>query len=127
MDNYEIGTATATIHFSKVYRFQHYGYYAFDIRFHKTSTIRFDHLSFIKAGESWYKAEEYVNAVKQNFASAGIHEESEVSLLFSGSQILAISARGNDSWIDVREGVFPHVSAKPFAKLGIVVTSLEVH
>jgi len=127
MEFNDIHVATARIHFSDIYYFQHKCFYAFDITFDNTSTILFDHLAFIPAGADEELAEEFLTAVKQYFATAGIHENSDVSVVFAGSRILAISSHENDLWIDVHEGIFPHISPKFFGQLGITVASLTVH
>lgn len=127
MEHNDIHIATATIHFSEIEFFQHRACYVFDITFAKTSTLLFDHLCFIPAGADRDDAEEFLKAVKQYFATVGIREGGNVAVLFAGSQVLAISARGNDLWIDVHEGIFPHVSPKYFGDLGITIASLTVH
>lgn len=127
MEYNDIHLATARIHFSEIDYFFHRACYVFDITFDETSTILFDHLAFIPAGADEDVAEEFLKAVKQYFATAGIYEGTEVAVLFAGSKVLAISARGNDLWIDVHEGVFPHVPPKYFGNLGITIASLTVH
>lgn len=128
MEHNHLRIATAAIHFSDIYYFQHHSFYAFDITFDKTSTLCFNHLTWIPAGADKDVAEEFLKAVKQYFATAGIYEDSNVAVLFSSDgQVLAISAQGNDLWIDVREGVFLHVSPKYFGSLGFSVVSLTVH
>lgn len=127
MEYNDIHIATATVHFSEIEYFPHRGFYVFDITFDNTSTLLFNHLCFIPAGADEDVAEKFLKEVKLYFSTAGIHEGSKVAVLFADAQILAISAQGNELWIDVHEGVFPHVSPKYFGNLGITVASLTVH
>lgn len=123
--NLSIGTAD--LHFSDIYWFEKYSYYAFDITLENASTLWFNNLMFLNAGFDHYCAEEFLNAVKEYFKLANIVDGSPVSILFSGNQILAIGARGSDLWIDVRNGVYGRTAPLSFAGLGLKIKSLEVY
>lgn len=123
----DIHLATARIHFSEIEYFLHRDCFVFNITFDGTSSLLFDHLCSIPASYDKGMAQDFLNDVKMYFDSAGIHEGSFVAVLFAGTRILAISALGNELWIDVHEGVFPYNSPKLFKNLGIHMTSLTVH
>lgn len=127
MKQNDIHLATARIHFSEIEYFRHRACYVFNITFDETSSLLFDHLCSIPAGFDEDIAQDFLNDVKVYFDSAGIHEGSSVAVLFAGTRILAISALGNELWIDVREGVFPNNPPKLFGNLGIPMTSLTVY
>lgn len=127
MEQHDIHLATACIHFSEIEYFPHRACYVFNITFVNTSSLLFNHLSSIPAGFDEYIAKDFLNDVKEYFSSVGIQEGSRVAVLFAESRILAISALGNELWIDVHEGIFPNISPKTFRNLGITMTSLTVH
>ena len=123
----DIHLATARIHFSEIEYFLHRDCYVFNITFDKSSCFLFDHLCSIPAGFKQDIAQDFLNDVKAYFASVGIHEGSTVAILFAGTRILAISALGNEFWIDVHEGIFPDNPPKLFGNLKIPMASFTVH
>lgn len=127
MERKELHLATALIHFSEIEYFQHRACYVFNITFDEASSLLFDDLCFIPAGFDKDIAQDFLNDVKAYFTSAGIHEGSTVAVLFAGSRILAISALGNEFWIDVHEGIFPDNPPKLFGNLKIPMASFTVH
>jgi len=127
MDNNDFSIATATLHFSDLYYFEHKCFYAFDISFDKTSTLLFYHLTQIPAGREKDTAKEFLNAAKQYFSTAGIHDGSDVAVLFSADgRVVAISAQGNGLWVDVCDGISPHIPPKEFSNLRFKISSLSV-
>lgn len=127
MEYHDIHIATTTLQFSDPYFSEHYCSYFFDINFDKDSNLLFDNLVFIPAGKEKKSAEDFLKVVKQYFTAAGIDETDDVSVLFSDSRVLAISRPKSDLWIDVREGIFPHISPKNFRDLGFTFSSFTVH
>ena len=127
MNSCNLSIGTADLHFSNLYWFEKYCYYAFDITFENASTLWFNNLMFLNAGFDYDGAKDFLNAVKEYFKLANIADGSPVSILFSGNQILAIGARGSDLWIDVRYGVFCRTAPLSFAGLGLKIKSLEVY
>ena len=127
MDSYHLCLTTANIHFSNLYWFEKRGFYVFDITFENTTDHLHNNLVYLAAGFDQDSAQNFLEALKQYFASAGIYEDSRVHILFSGEQVLAIGANGKDLWIDVRRGVFFHTFPKSFSTLGIEIKSLEVY
>lgn len=127
MDSYHLGIATATLHFSNLYWFRRHHHYAFDITFKNTSSLLLKNLELINAGMDNDEAQDFLNALKKYFEQAGIVDGSDVIVLFSGCQILAIGTRGKDLWIDVRKGVFIYTAPVNFASLRMEIKSLEVY
>ena len=127
MEYHDIHLASTTLQFSGPYFSERYCSYFFDINFDKDSILLFDNLVFIPAGNEKNSAEDFLNIVRQYFSNAGIYESDVISVLFSDSRVLAISTPKSDLWIDVREGIFPHVSPKNFANLGIAFSCFTVH
>lgn len=128
MNSYHLCIATADkLKFSDIHPVEHHLFYAFDITFEKPSTPILPNMTAIRAGSDRDFAEDFLSAVKKYFESAGISEDSPVSILFSGNQILAIGPRERDLWIDVRRGIFTHIHPHSFQVLGIDIKSLEVY
>ena len=127
MDSYHLCVATAKVKFSDLYWFEQRHCYAFDITFEEASTSILPNLTCNPVGFDLDIAEGYFVAVKKKFDTAGIVESSPVSILFSGNQVLAISVRERDLWIDVREGIASCPYPKSFPVLGINIKSLEIY
>lgn len=127
MDSYHLCVATAKVKFSDLYWFEQRHCYAFDIIFEESSTSFLPNLTGNPVGYDSDIAEDYFAAVKKNFNTAGIVEGSPVSILFSFNQVLAISVRERDRWIDVRQGVSSCPYPKSFPVLGINIKSLEIY
>lgn len=127
MEKNQLCISTAELHFSNLYWFEHRCFYAFDIDFKNSSTIFCPNLAYIPAGYGEDTAEDFLKAAKNYFLTAGIHDGDTVAVLFSDDRVLAIGALGNDLWIDVHEGIFPHVPPKDFSALGIKAKSLKVY
>ena len=127
MEKNPLCIATAELHFSDLYWFEHRCFYAFDIDFKESTSIFCPNLAYIPAGYDEERAEDFLKTVKHYFTTAGIHDGDSVAVLFSDTQVLAIGALGNELWIDVHEGIFPHVPPKDFSKLGLDTKSLKVY
>ena len=126
MNSYHLCIATANIEFSNVYSFENHSRYVFDVTFKNSSTPVLPSLAGIQVGFDLETAEGYWDAIKKHFEDYGISDESPVSVLFSGNEILAISPREKDLWFDVRKG-FNSAIPRSFSLLGINIKSLEVY
>lgn len=127
MKTKKVCIGTARIHGLKddLYYFNAKCYYAWNIMFSETSTLKFHNLPWIYLNEdSEEEAEKKLKEIKHNFEILGIHDEEKVAVLFDekGGQVLAIAALGQDLWIDTRN----QFDVKIFRDLNVVVTGLKV-
>ena len=127
-NSYHLCVARAEkLDFSNIYRLEDHQVFAFDITFVNPSTPTLPNMYSIRAGFCEDDAEWFMQCVKKHFQAVGICADTPVSVLFSSSQVLAISPLGRDLWIDVRKGVLPYTHPLSFSVLDIHVKSLEVY
>lgn len=121
----KVNIATAQIRGleQKPYYFNQKCFWACDIKFFNTSCIFFDHIPFIKVGNTKEEANIVWEQLKDNFAKAGIREEDKVTILFEDNgHTLAIGQNAGDYWIDVGD----KFAVKTFEELDITFSSLKV-
>lgn len=118
MDTKLVGVSTARIHGlnRNPYWLSHRDLYVCDISFSNASRPNFTNLSHIKAGITKLESEDFMKKLKSNFASAGIYEGSEVTIIFdSDGEVNAIGSEKKTKWIDVKDKYQP----KTFYQLSI--------
>ena len=123
MDNCTINITTANIRITNLYWFGHHCYHAFDIWFDNASTCLLDNIIAIAAGHNEEESEQFLNSVKQHFSNAGISNGDSVSILYTGTRALAIGIPGKDLWVDVNDGILPHIPLKTSSELGFNIDS----
>lgn len=86
------------------YYFEHWCYWASDIRFSDTPCIFINHICQIKMGDTLEEAKIFWNQLKESFAKVGIVENVTVSVLFENNgDVIAIGSPAGKYWIDVRD------------------------
>lgn len=108
-----------------IYYFNAKCYYAFDIMFSETSTLRFKNLPYIPLSyDSEEAAENEFQRIKHHFEDAKIHDGEQVAVLFDekDGQVWAIAPLGSNLWIDTMD----RFKLKIFSDLNIIITGLKV-
>lgn len=105
MKTEKIGIAIARINGLKntPYYFDAKCFWACDILFFDTSSLKFTNLPWIWLSEnSKSEAEQEYDKLKKNFSDAGIYDGDKVAVMFrENGRVIAIGSIGIDCWIDV--------------------------
>lgn len=105
----DFSIATARIHGlnSNPYFFDHRCYWAYDIWFDESSTMKFTNLPCIKAGNTEKEAKKFWAYLNYKFNLLSISEGDKVAIIFDkNGNVRYISAIGENSWIDMCDNNF---------------------
>lgn len=106
MKNKSIGITTATILGlkNKPYYIAEKCFWSWDIRFKDYPLFTFCHNMFIYMGETWQEANETKRKIMAIFNKVKISEGSRVSVIYHGSDVIAIGRPFHDCWVDLTDG-----------------------